>query len=219
MVAMATRDSRRARGRRTATATIRRIGAELRDARCGAGLSRRAVAAAVGISHTHLGRIERGDVTGVSLVMLVQIAAVVGLDLPARTFPGPDPLRDAGQIALIERLRGRLGPGLRLRIEVPLPSPSLRAWDGVIDSRRGSRPVEAETGVTDLQDLDRRLHLKMRDGNLDGVILLVADTRRNRAALRSAPPSWRESFPVGGGRALRDLAEGKLPAGSALIVL
>jgi transcriptional regulator with XRE-family HTH domain len=216
---MATRDSRRARGRRTAIATVRRIGSELRDARCGAGLSRRAVAAAVGISHTHLGRIERGDVIGVSLGMLVQIAAVVGLDLPARTFPGPDPLRDAGQIALIERLRARLGPGLRLRIEVPLPAPSLRAWDGVIESKQDSRAVEAETGITDLQDLDRRVHLKMRDGNVDGVILLVADTRRNRAALRSTPPSWRESFALDGARALRDLGEGRLPAGSALIVL
>ncbi|HET9347069.1 MAG TPA: hypothetical protein VFO05_15355 [Candidatus Limnocylindrales bacterium] len=48
--------------------------------------------------------------------------------------------------------------------------------------------VEAETVVDDTQALDRKLALKKRDGLVDHVILLVADTPRNRRALAASGP-------------------------------
>ena len=55
--------------------------------------------------------------------------------------------------------------------------------------------VEAETRLDDLQALERRIYLKQRDLGIRRVILLVADTRHNRAVLE-AHPELLERFPV-----------------------
>ena len=71
------------------------------------------------------------------------------------------------------------------RTEVPLLIPGdLRAWDATIARTGFVIGVEAETRLRDLQAAARRTNLKQRDGELDHVILLVADTRANRLALR-----------------------------------
>ena len=44
--------------------------------------------------------------------------------------------------------------------------------------------------LTDIQAVERRLHLKRRDGEIDHVLLLVADTTRNRQALGGSPGSF-----------------------------
>src|SRR4029453_8828733 len=110
-----------------------------------------------------------------------------GLGLSNKAYPTGDPIRDRAQLALLERLRGRLHPSLRWRTEVPLPREGdLRAWDAEI---RGPPParwrmrVEAETRITDGQALERKLGLKVRDDPGGHLILLVADTRANRRAL------------------------------------
>src|SRR4029450_3620233 len=110
-----------------------------------------------------------------------------GSHVALRTSPPRDPIRDRAQLALLERLRGRLHPSLRWRTEVPLPREGdLRAADAEI---RGPPParwrmrVEAETRITDGQALERKLGLKVRDDPGGHLILLVADTRANRRAL------------------------------------
>jgi hypothetical protein len=99
----------------------------------------------------------------------------------------------------------------------------LRAWDVVIRgrSRQGAwiRPVEAETAPRDFQALERRLELKMRDSDVDAMILLLADTRHNRDFIRVNRASLAIRFPVPGERALELLRVGAPPDGSALIVL
>ena len=53
----------------------------------------------------------------------------------------------------------------------------LRAWDAVITLAGRRAGCEAETaGLTDIQALERRLALKLRDGDVDVLILVVADT-------------------------------------------
>jgi hypothetical protein len=54
-------------------------------------------------------------------VDLATIGAMVGLDVRLRAWPAGDPIRDAGQQRLLDRLRLRVGPTVRLRTEVPLP--------------------------------------------------------------------------------------------------
>jgi hypothetical protein len=64
-----------------------------------------------------------------------------------------------------------------------------------------------------------RVNLKQRDGELDHVILLIADTRANRAALLAAATELADAFPVPARDALKALAAGRAPGGNALIIL
>jgi transcriptional regulator with XRE-family HTH domain len=195
-------------------------GQDLRHGRELAGLSIRTLEGATGISKSAWSRIERGQLRDISVRRLAVAADAAGLQLAFRLYPGRDPLRDAAQIALLERLRVRLPTTLAWRVEVPVSdADDGRAWDAVVSRGRDWTPVEAETRLSDLQALERRVNLKVRDAGARGVILLVADTRNNRTALRAAPDAWRAAFPLGTRAALQALAQGRLPAESALIVL
>jgi hypothetical protein len=99
-----------------------------------------------------------------------------------------------------------------VRTEVPLPIVGdLRAWDAVIRGVDWRRPVEAETVVDDIQALERRLALKVRDGGVDGVILVIADTPRNRRAHATAPGSF-SGFDRNARRVLSALPRAETPA-------
>jgi transcriptional regulator with XRE-family HTH domain len=196
------------------------LGWELRQARLGHDLSQSTTAAAVGISQSSWGRIERGEAPGVSLVDLARALAIVGLSLQVRAYPEGSALRDSAHLGLLEGLRRCLGPGCTWRTEVPLPNPGdRRAWDALIGLAGIRIGVEAETRVRDAQELQRRLSAKRRDGGVDHVILLLSDTRHNRAFLRAAGPGFRADFPVDGRAALRRLATASDPGGSAIILL
>src|SRR3990170_5607742 len=70
-----------------------------------------------------------------------------------------------------------------------------RAWDAVVRGRGWCAGVEAETRLRDAQATARRIGLKARDGDVDHVVLLLADTRRNREALAVAREALRGAFP------------------------
>ena len=217
---MAVRERRADRGKRLARRALIALGEELHEARLSAGLSQQAVGDLVGRSHSEISRIERGLVAAVSYETLAVIAAVLGLDVPLRAYPNGDRARDAGQLRLLAKFRAALPASLRHRTEVPLGIPGdLRAWDEIVDGSGWSMPVEAESRVRDTQALRRRLALKLRDGGADRVLLLVADTRHNRAVLRMAADDFAASFPVSGTVAMNALRRGERPAGSAIVFL
>lgn len=199
------------------------IGRELRTARLMAGLTLRTVGRAVGMSYSQVGRLERGVAANASVWQLARIGSVVGLDVRVRAYPGPAPLRDAGQLALIDRLRKRLHVDLRLRTEVPLAvEGDQRAWDGVLSGFSGGGAplrVEVETRIHDAQAQLRRIALKLRDDSAEHVLFVVADTPRNRAAVRLMGAVLAESFPVPARLALAALGEGRHPGGSAMVFL
>lgn len=214
------------RGDRIARADLARIGAESRAARVSAGLSLAAVGDAVGLSRSQLSRIERSLAPSATVAQLVRIGAVVGLDVRIRAYPGGDPLRDVAQIRLLDRFRRRLPANLTFRTEVPLPIiGDQRAWDGWIDGLEGgssstkSLAVEAETRIADFQAQSRRLVLKMRDGGVDHVLMVVADTPANRSAIAAAQRAVTEMFAISPRRALGALAVGVDPGGSAILFL
>jgi hypothetical protein len=176
------------------------------------------------MSYTQVGRIERAIHLNVSATQLARIGAVVGLDVRVRAFPGSAPLRDAAQLALLDRLRLVLHPDLTFRTEVPLPiEGDQRAWDamikGFIELPAATLPAEAETRIHDFQAQTRRIMLKCRDAELDHVLLVVAGTRSNRRAITDAGAAVGELFPVPSRRALASLAAGEHPGGSALVFL
>ena len=220
---MSTRERPIDRGRRLATADRLRIGHDLRVARQIRGLSVHVIGVAAGMSGAHVGRIERGVVPTVSLDQLARLGAVVGLDIRVRAYPGPVRVRDAAQVALLGRLRARLPHGIGFRTEVPLPIPGdQRAWDASIDHLRGVAallPVEAESRLIDGQAQIRRIMLKLRDSGLEHVLVVVADTRRNREALAIAGTTLVTAFPVPPRRALAALSTGQHPCGSAIVLL
>jgi transcriptional regulator with XRE-family HTH domain len=197
----------------------RLVRAEISRARRGAGLSHDAVGAACGISGSAEWRIEHGTTKTADVRTLACLGAVVGLDIRLRAYPAGDPIRDAGQQRLLERLHARLHPGLIWRTEVPLPiQGDRRAWDALIRGEGWIMAVEAETALDDLQAVERRIALKQRDGGVDHVIILVADTRRNRRALAAAPNAF-PGFSRDARATLRALAAGRDPLESCIVML
>jgi transcriptional regulator with XRE-family HTH domain len=207
-------------GRRLATRIRRELGDEIRAARVGAGLSQAAVGAAAGMSHAQVGRIERGVVRGLSIDQACRVGLAVGLRLGARLYPDGDPIRDAAQLRLLERLRRRLPSGAGWVTEVPLPIPGdRRAWDAVVHLGSRRAGCEAETRLSDVQALERRLARKARDGGVDVVILVLADTAHNRAVLAAHRESLRGLLPLDGNGVLRALRGGRLPEANGIVLL
>jgi transcriptional regulator with XRE-family HTH domain len=218
---MATRERRVTRGRVRGEQQTRAIGAELREARLRAGLSQRLVADAAGLARSTIERLELGHLRDLSIRVASLVGTMLGLDIVVRMYPAGDPIRDAAQLALLGRLRARLGTGWSWRYEVAIPAAGdLRAWDAVVrHTVTGVRfVVEAESRLRDVQDLLRRLAVKRRDAGEPRLILLVAGTHANRAAVRLASEVLCAEFPCPMRRAIACLERGELPDGDALIL-
>jgi transcriptional regulator with XRE-family HTH domain len=207
-------------GTERARALIGRAGRELRDARMNLGLSLADVGRSVRLSTSQVSRIERGLVARVSVEDLARLEAVVGLELSLKSYPGGRPIRDAAHVELLSEFRARLHRSLAWAVEVPLPDPGdRRGWDGFVRGPGFRYGIEAETAPRDAQALTRRIQAKARDGDVDGVVLVLRGTRQTRRFLGEAGDWLRGAFPVDGSRALELLAAGADPGGSSVVVL
>ena len=196
------------------------IGAEIRSARIDRGLTTRDVAHAARCAPSTVSRVERGLVPGVTYAFLAVLAAIVGLDLVSRVYPGGQPLREPGHARLLGQFGSLLHRSLGWTTEVPLPgSREQRAWDGMVRGASWRFGTEAEMAPTDSQALNRRLQLKLRDSGVNGVLLVLPKTRRVREFLAGATAVLAPSFPVPGSLALERLRVGSDPGGSSIIVL
>jgi transcriptional regulator with XRE-family HTH domain len=151
------------------------------------GLSQQHVARACRMSRNRYGRIESGRCAAVTLVDLNRIAAVLGLEISVRAFPGGPAVRDAAQARKLQSLLQLVIRPLTYRLEVALPRSidrlDLRAWDAMLFGSGTRTAFELEMRLRDIQALRRRLDLKRRDDPTDRFLLLVADTRSNRRVL------------------------------------
>ena len=84
---------------------------------------------------------------------------------------------------------------------MPIPGDP-RAWDALTGLWGLRVGVEAETAPTDFQALERRIMLKAPDSGIERVVLVLADSKRDRALLRSEGASLRANFPLQGRAAL-----------------
>ena len=73
--------------------------------------------------------------------------------------------------------------------------------------------------MVDLQALERRHALKVRDGGVDLLLLVVADTIRNRSVLRMHREQLRALLPLDSRDVLASLRAGQLPRESGIVVL
>jgi transcriptional regulator with XRE-family HTH domain len=207
-------------GQRLARRLRMQLGEELRVARTNAGLGQRDAALAAGMSHAQLGRIERGVLSNLTFDQACRAGVAVGLRYGGKLYPDGDPVRDAAQLRLLERFIALLPAFARVDREAPLPiTGDRRAWDALVRLEDRRAGCEAETHLADLQALERKLALKLRDGAVDMLILVVADTEHNRAVLDRHRGSLRELLPLDGPDIRRALRAGRLPMASGLITL
>jgi len=205
---------------RRAVLQLESVVRDLRSARFNAGLSQSAVASAIGVSRPLLAAWEAGRIRP-TVVHLGQWSAVVGLDLTIRAYPGGPALRDAGQLRILGRLRIAIGDGWTWRTEVPISADprDMRAFDAVL--ARGNRrvAVEAIGRLVDAQGQVRPIMLKQEASGIERVMLVLADSRHNRAALTGARPTVEPAFPASARHALAALRAGELPNANAVVMV
>jgi hypothetical protein len=163
-------------------------------------------------------RVERGLYPGVRIDALARLATAVGLDMWIRVYPAGQPVRDRAHISLLDRFRQAVGDAWTWSSEVPLPIPGdKRAWDRFLRGAGITIGVEGETRPTDVQELGRRLALKKRDGGVDRLILVLADTTWCRRVVRLNDLG--AAFPIPGKIALRALGDGRDPGGDSIVLI
>lgn len=94
-----------------------------------------------------------------------------------------------------------------------------RAADAVI--RHGSAVVmiEAFTRFADAQAQLRAVQLKARDMGIERIVVVVAATHANRAALAAATDVLASSFPLDTRAVLRELEAGRAPGAHGLAII
>jgi transcriptional regulator with XRE-family HTH domain len=201
---------------------VREIGEEFKHERIRLGLSQERVALAARIPRADLSLIERGKLKRLSIVTAARTAAVLGLDLWVRVFPGGQSIRDAGQAKGLGKLLACVGHPLEYRMEVTLPARQdgyeQRAWDVQITGHGEKTSIEYEARLYDVQAQQRRWHGKLRDDPPEHFLLVVADTPANRRVLRDHAELFADLPRLRTANVLKELRAGRHP-GTGLILL
>jgi transcriptional regulator with XRE-family HTH domain len=217
---MGTRETKAQRGRRRGRELTAVVIAQLRDARLAAGLSQRAVAAAVGWSQQHYSRFETGRLSNIPLTVITVIASLLGLDA-SLTFHRVGPaLRDKGHQALIARFTRLLSPAWRVIREAPFPNlGDPRSWDALLRLANQLVGVEAETRIRDMQALVRRMRQRATAGGADVMVLVLSDSAHNRDLFHDLRAALGPDFATPPGELLIALRNGLPLPGSGVVLL
>lgn len=157
---------------------------------------------------------------GVSLAFVVSLAAALGNVVRATMYPAGSAIRDAGQLRLLNRLEQHIpSPPWRWLLEMSVVAGDLRAFDAGASGPAGRVAFDAWTRIRDVQAQARRSQLKATDGGVDRLVLVLADTSRNRAAVREAGEALRRAFPESGRGTLSALRAGRMPAANGIVFL
>lgn len=196
------------------------IGDELRAARLIAGLTQAQVAAALGISQAEVSRRERGRVPRLSGLDLAVHGAAVGLKLWVRLFNIGAAIRDDAQARYIAAFLSRIAESWRVTLEAVVPLPGdLRAADVLLASGGVRIVVEVITRLADAQAQIRAAQLKARDLDATRLVIVVAATHANRAALVSVRDAVGRAFSLDTRGVMAALAAGRDPGQDAIVLL
>lgn len=200
---------------------VARLARELREARLESGLSLEAAARVAGMSPAQLGRLERGEIEEPTVAQLARAWSPYGFRLSAREFRVGSPVRDRAQLALLDRFEACLAEPLRLRREVPIPTQGdPRTWDGMIEGAGDPFFMEGESRIRDVQAVERKLRLRLRDDPRASVIILVATrSAHNRRVLALHRETLRDLLPLDGAAVIRALRTGMRPSASGIVLL
>lgn len=192
--------TRRRRGADRARDQARKLGEALRLARAISGLARAAASERAGLARSTWERIEAGS-PAVTLAALVAATDAVGLDLVCQTYAGRRPsLRDSGQLAIAQLLAAQSNPAWRVTMEETAGDHG-EAIDQVFWSSTEIVAAEIERSILDWQGQFRRAALKRdwlaaRHSRAVRLVLVLEDTRRNRAAMAPWEPIVTKSLPL-----------------------
>ena len=190
-----------------------RLAPEVRLARATLAMTSQQVAARAGVSWSTVARVQLGD-PGTAIDTVAAVAEAVGLELVLRAYPGRQPsLRDSGQLALAEELVRQLGSAWQPALEVPAGEHG-QATDLVLFGAQEIITCEIERMAVDLQaqyrcaDRKRRL-LSAAHRRPVRLVLLLEDTRRNRAAVEPHLPALQSLLPAATREVLAGLRGGR----------
>jgi hypothetical protein len=108
-----------------------------------------------------------------------------------------------------------------MRREVPLPvAGDLRAWDGMVHGDGAPFVVEGEAHAGDVQALERRLRLKLRDDPRAGVLVLaLTRSSHHRALLAAHREVLRDLLPLDNAAVLPLLRAGRRPPAGGIVLV
>ncbi len=202
---------------------VARTISELNVQRAELGLSQNAVAAAAATSRSALSRLLAADLADVGLIQVSEVASVLGLELSVGLHPGGDPIRDCGQQALGKRFDAIPGPAWRNSAEVLLPNPGdRRSWDRLLRLTGDITQIvgaDLETRIRDIQALVRRTRERERDGRVDAILLVLADSATNRRLVAQLRDALGPEYATSPRRLLVALREGRRLAGSGVVLI
>jgi hypothetical protein len=172
------------------------------------------------MSQGELSRLERFDFPNIAFVRLAEIAAVLGLELSAGLHRNGDAVRDVGHQATIRRCLANVHSAFVCTREVPLPNVGdRRSWDILLRLGSVLIGVEAETRIRDIQALVRHVRERERDGGVDHVFVLLADTVHNRQLVAQLREALGPRFAANPRDVLSALRAGRPVAGSAVLLV
>lgn len=163
------------------------IGEEVRVARIGLAMSRKAAARLADVSPDTQRRVEIGD-PGVSVSTLCAVGHAIGLDVVLRAYPGRTlSLRDSGQLALANVIRGLAAPTWTVAIESPAGEHG-EACDLVLFGATEIVDIEIDRMLVDFQaqyrrNATKRDYLAARHRRPVRLVMAVEDTVRNRTSV------------------------------------
>ena len=204
---------------RRSSGVRRKVGDELRSARIMAGLSQRAVGAAVGCSAAAISRVERGLVPDLTVRFAMRHAAVVGLAFRVDLYPAGQPIRDAGQLRVLGRLEPHVRPPFVWKLEMPIGRGDLRAFDAIAVMPGCRIGFDVWSRVHDVQAQVRRSQRKRADSGVERLILVFGDTWANRRAVRGTGEPVRRAFPLSSRQVLGALRAGRDPGGDGIVFI
>ncbi|HWH24227.1 MAG TPA: helix-turn-helix transcriptional regulator [Candidatus Limnocylindria bacterium] len=193
---------------------------ELREARLMLGLTQQDVATALGVSRSRVCRLERRRAAPPRMEEIVRHAAAVGLSASLKFYPLGGAIRDSAQSKYIAEFSRRIGHTWRVMLDAPIPlGGDLRAVDVLLMNGSVKLAVEVITRLRDLQAQLRAAQLKQRDIGANRLIIVIAGSRANRAALAEARDTMLATFELDSRRVLAALAGGRDPGRDAVIVM
>lgn len=199
---------------------LRELGREVRVARLMSGATQAQIGATLGLSASHVSRVENGLVKSLSLSALAMHAAAVGLKPWVALYPLVARPLDRPQLELLGRFRGRIGAMWEVTVEAAVPiKGDLRAADALLVGAGVRCMVEVITRLADFQAQLRAARRKQRDIGADHLIFVVAGTTTNRKALADAGAVVRDAFPLNTRETLAALAAGRGPGADGLVLI
>lgn len=216
---MPSRQQLRSLGIAQADIVNRAVGREIRSLRMAANVSQAQLSAAAGVSRTFLCRLELGQVASIDLRVACILFAILGQRLTVKGWPVAEPMRDAGQLKLLDRFDARVPPIWRRTRESVMPiRGDLRAWDERLDGPV-SVGVEAETRPNDLQAVERSMSAKKRDSRVQRMALVISATERNLTLVRTHLPILRQTYPLDTRAFMAAIRDGRDPGADAVVLL